>query len=161
MNQNSILYRIGDATAPEGEGAKVVAHICNDIGGWGRGFVIALSKRWPKAEASYRSWFKGGDSVPFALGQTQFVEVSDQLWVANMIAQRDTRSINGVPPIRYEALVLTLAAVAAFASERRATVHMPRIGCGLAGGSWDEVSAIIERELTSKGVQVVVYDLAP
>jgi O-acetyl-ADP-ribose deacetylase (regulator of RNase III) len=78
-----------------------------------------------------------------------------------MIAQHDTRPINGVPPIRYDALVLTLAAVAAFASERSATVHMPRIGCGLAGGSWDEVSAIIERELTSKGVQVVVYDLAP
>lgn len=40
-----ILYIKGDATAPIGSGVKVITHICNDIGGWGKGFVLALSKK--------------------------------------------------------------------------------------------------------------------
>ncbi|RYD76612.1 MAG: Appr-1-p processing protein, partial [Verrucomicrobiaceae bacterium] len=42
----AIHYVTGDATRPEGDGARVICHVCNDIGGWGRGFVTALSKRW-------------------------------------------------------------------------------------------------------------------
>jgi hypothetical protein len=41
----------------------------------------------------------------------------------------------------------------------RASVHMPRIGCGLAGGKWEEIEPIIERTLVAKGMTVVVYDL--
>ncbi|MEO1228615.1 MAG: hypothetical protein AAFZ18_06900 [Myxococcota bacterium] len=52
------LRKIG-ATAPVGEGPKVIVHICNDTGGWGRGFVVGLSKRWSAPEAVYRRWKKG------------------------------------------------------------------------------------------------------
>ena len=47
MNQG-IRYVVGDARSPDSAGNKVIVHVCNDIGGWGKGFVIALSKRWPK-----------------------------------------------------------------------------------------------------------------
>jgi hypothetical protein len=40
-------------------------------------------------------------------------------------------------------------------------VHMPRIGCGLAGGQWEEIEPIIETTLGAKGVAVTVYDLPP
>ena len=43
----NINYVIGDATQPIGDGAKIIVHVCNDIGGWGRGFVLALTKKWP------------------------------------------------------------------------------------------------------------------
>ena len=33
----SIIYTQGDATQPIGEGTKIIVHVCNDIGGWGRG----------------------------------------------------------------------------------------------------------------------------
>ena len=46
----------GDATSPPGEGVKIIAHVCNDVGGWGKGFVVAVSKRWPDPEREYRSW---------------------------------------------------------------------------------------------------------
>ena len=46
----SINYVIGDATQPVGEWPKIIVHVCNDIGGWGRGFVTAISKRWPEAD---------------------------------------------------------------------------------------------------------------
>jgi hypothetical protein len=35
----SINFIVGDATTPIGDGLKIIVHVCNDIGGWGRGFV--------------------------------------------------------------------------------------------------------------------------
>jgi O-acetyl-ADP-ribose deacetylase (regulator of RNase III) len=46
MPSSEIFYMTGDATAPVGEGQKLIVHVCNDIGAWGAGFVLALSKRW-------------------------------------------------------------------------------------------------------------------
>lgn len=155
----SIAYVVGDATAPKADGPKIIVHVCNDIGGWGRGFVIAISQRWPEPEQSYRAWHRGETLQPFALGQVQFVQVASDIWIANLIGQRDIRSHGGVPPIRYDALRQGLRCVASEAQRLAATVHMPRIGCGLAGGRWEEVGVIIEQELASYGVAVTVYDL--
>jgi hypothetical protein len=35
---------------------------------------------------------------------------------------------------------------------------MPRIGCGLAGGKWEKIEAIIDRTLLAAGIGVTVYD---
>lgn len=43
-----IEYVRGDATTPLGKGPKVIAHVRNDLGGWGKGFVLAISRRWPE-----------------------------------------------------------------------------------------------------------------
>ena len=153
-----IMYRKGDATAPVAEGDQIVCHICNDVGGWGKGFVVALSKRWPEPEAQYRAWCKAGESAGFRLGAIQLVDVEPKLSVANMVAQRGVRPSDGVPPIRYDALRECLAALAEHATSRNASVHMPRIGCGLAGGSWQEVEAIIQATLVVSAVPVHVYD---
>jgi O-acetyl-ADP-ribose deacetylase (regulator of RNase III) len=47
-------YIVGDATSPLGDGKRIVVHVCNDIGGWGAGFVLAISRRWTAPEESYR-----------------------------------------------------------------------------------------------------------
>jgi O-acetyl-ADP-ribose deacetylase (regulator of RNase III) len=156
----TITHVIGDATQPLGEGPKIIVHVCNDIGGWGRGFVLALSKRWPTPELEYRAWFRGGTSALFELGEIQMVQVEQNLWVANLIGQRDVRTVRGIPPVRYEAIRKGLKKVAQEAHRLGATVHMPRIGCGLAGGEWQIVRSIIEEELCCESIQVTVYDLA-
>jgi len=153
----AIEYVVGDATRPRGEGPKIIVHVCNDRGGWGKGFVLALSRRWREPEQRYRAWAKGGGDVPFELGQVEHVEVEAELWVANLIGQAGYRSSGGVPPVRYEAIREGLQTVARVAGELGATVHMPRIGCGLAGGSWEKMEPIIEGAL--EGVSVTVYDL--
>jgi len=65
----------------------------------------------------------------------------------------------GASPVRYEAIRRGLQRVADFALTKKATVHMPRIGCGLAGGKWEEVGQIVEQELVDRGVATTVYDL--
>src|SRR5690349_16084414 len=129
-----IRYLIGDATEPATAGNKIIAHVCNDVGGWGKGLVVALSKRWKAPEREYRRWYAERASNDFALGAAQFVSVSDDLWIANMIGQHGIRASKDGPPIRYDAVRHALERVAHFVIENAASVHMPRIGCGLAGG---------------------------
>ena len=154
-----ISYLTGDATAPAGPGPKIIAHVCNDVGAWGRGFVLALSARWPEPEADFRKWHReqGGKLV---LGSVQFVQVAPDILVANMIGQTGLSAVKGVPPVRYQAINGCLSGVAAIALEHGASVHMPRIGCGLAGGSWDRIEPLIVQQLSAEDVAVFVYDLA-
>ena len=153
----SIKYIKGDATAPKQDGNKIIVHVCNDIGGWGRGFVLALSAKWKDPETNYRDWANSKEN--FELGAIQPVKVENDLWVINMIGQRDTKlAKDGTPPIRYEAVQLGINKVARFALENNASVHMPRIGCGLAGGDWNQIEPILLDELSSKEIDVTVYD---
>ncbi len=155
-----IHYTTGDATQPHGTGPRVIVHVCNDLGAWGRGFVLALSRRWPDPERRYRAWYRGEEpGAPFALGEVQFVEVEAALWVANLVGQHGIRRAGGRPPVRYEAIRAGLQLVAEFARATGASVHMPRIGAGLAGGRWEEIEVIVRAELTAAGVEVTVYDL--
>lgn len=151
-----ITYIRGDATSPHGKGRKLVAHVCNDAGGWG--FVLAVSRRWPQPEAEYRRWHRERPANGFGLGALQVVQVERYLWVANMIGQHGIRTGSKGPPVRYEALDAALAELAAAARQLGASVHMPRIGCGLAGGTWERVEPLITTRLTTAGIPVSVYD---
>lgn len=88
----------------------------------------------------------------------QFVEVEPEFWVANLLGQSGIRRERGRAPIRYRAIREGLERVAVFAQERGASVHMPRIGCGLAGGVWEEIEPILTETFVEKGIAVTVYD---
>ncbi len=128
------------------------------MGGWGKGFVLAISKRWPGPETAYRAWHRERSSNDFALGAVQLIQVETYIWVANMVAQHGMKTGSHGPPIRYEAVRACVRTLAEAAKDRSASVHMPRIGCGLAGGRWEEIEPIVVEELTSNGVDVTVYD---
>lgn len=145
------MYVKGDATRPQGKGKKIICHVCNDVGGWGAGFVLAVSKRWKEPEQVYRAMKER------PLGTAKLVPVEEDIWVANMIGQHDVYpDKNGNPPIRYGAIRAALAAVNDIAYRTECTLHMPRIGCGLAGGEWHEIEKIIKQVVS---VPVTIYDL--
>lgn len=140
----------GDATlTPERPG--IIVHVVNDVGAWGKGFVLAVSHRWPRVRVAYRSNWRG-----MKLGDVQFVEAEPGLVVANLFGQRGICGKRSRPPIRYGAVRKGLACVAVRARADGAHVSMPRIGCGLAGGDWEVVLGIIEEEL--EGLEVTVYE---
>ncbi|MFG2593612.1 macro domain-containing protein [Streptomyces sp. NPDC048438] len=155
---SGITYVRGDATSPRGKGVKLIVHCCNDLGGWGKGFVLALSRRWPEPEAAYRRWHRERAGNDFGLGAVQFVRTGPYTWVANLVGQRGIRTGSKGVPVRYEAIDAGLDKVAAMASELGASVHMPRIGCGLAGGTWSRVEPLLADRLVSRGIEVTVYD---
>ncbi|MGM9335459.1 MULTISPECIES: macro domain-containing protein [Streptomyces] len=153
-----IAFVRGDATTPSGKGPKIIAHVCNDIGGWGKGFVLALSRRWPEPERAYRAWHRDRAHNDFGLGAVQLVQVDPRTWVANMVGQRGIRTGSKGVPVRYEAIDTALTGLAAHALDLGACVHMPRIGCGLAGGTWSRVEPLVIERLTGRGIAVTVYD---
>lgn len=118
---------------------------------------MAISNKWKEPEAEYRNWFASKDN--FELGQVQFVQVEENLWVANLIGQHKIhKGANGEPPVRYEAIQQGMTQVAKKAIELGASVHMPRIGCGLAGGKWEKIEPILLEELTAQELETTVYD---
>ncbi|WP_079177736.1 macro domain-containing protein [Streptomyces mangrovisoli] len=147
----------GDATNPQAKGPKIIAHVCNDLGGWGKGFVLAVSRHWPEPEREYRRWHRERAGNDFALGAVQMVRVRSDILVANMVAQRGTKVGSGGPPIRYDAVGHCLRTVAERALLDNASVHMPRIGCGLAGGTWQRIEPIIIKTLSARGIAVTIY----
>lgn len=154
-------YVNGDATRPAGKGKKLVVHVCNDLGLWGRGFVLAISRRWSAPEESYRRWHGSRDGS-FGLGRIQVVQVEDDLYVVNMVAQSGIAGRRGGPevgpPIQYADLKVCLTSVANLAKTLGASVHMPRIGAGLGGGDWSVVEKIITECLVNAGVSTTVYN---
>jgi hypothetical protein len=115
-----ITYINGDATSPQAKGPKIIAHCCNDIGKWGKGFVMAVSKRWPFARALYLDWYAGkpvdnqlvGKRVlttgKCKVSEVQLIEViPHDTFVANMIGQRGIATGSKGPPIPQVALFPT------------------------------------------------------
>lgn len=149
----NLKIKNGDATAPGLTVPYVICHITNDVGAWGAGFVLALSKLWEAPEKVYRaSWRQQ------SLGDVSIVPVSKGIHVANLMAQHNIWNKGTIPPIRYEALTVCLGKVYDFLAQNKIDmVVMPRIGCGLAGGKWEKIEPIIHTTLI--GVNVFVYDL--
>lgn len=168
-----LQYVKGDATQPQGPGPKIIPHCCNDVGRWGAGFVLALSRRWPQTKDLYVAWYRSDPvllanesngvvevSGRMALGESQIIRVEPDIWVVNIVGQHGTgMGSGGRPPVRYDSLKKGLQAVARWANIHKASVHAPRLGAGLAGGHWGNIEAMIKSEVVNRGVEVTVYDL--
>ena len=146
----------GDALQPRGTGEKIVAHVVNDkTPNWGAGFGRAIQERWPAAQKHFKALFE--DVRGSKLGLTALSRVSDNVCAFQMVCQHGY----GPSPttrLRYEALRNCLEQLKDAATQRGASVHMPKIGTGEAGGSWGLIFNLISEELCSKGVSVTVYE---
>jgi O-acetyl-ADP-ribose deacetylase (regulator of RNase III) len=92
------------------------------------------------------------------LGEVQFVPVGKYIYIANMLCQHGLQGRSNPVPLRYPALRECLQRVGQTAKRLQASVHMPKIGCGLAGGKWEKIEPIIIDELDGKNISVTVYD---
>lgn len=171
-----IKYVKGDATNPcIPYGVRIIAHVCNNVGKFGAGFAGCVAKRWGFVRDRYVEWSVSSKSEifkdkNFALGAIQIVPIGSGLYIANMIAQNGVRSSKNPHPINYMALGECLKKlddwVASYIKAKApmvvpnlcpdVTIHMPRIGCGLAGGSWDVIEPLIGSLIN---IDVYVYDL--
>jgi hypothetical protein len=136
----------GDATAPvQGYDRVVIMHCCNNIGLWGAGFVVPLGKRYPEAKAAFLREQKPD------LGHVIFADTGHVI-VANIIGQNGVRGPRNPIPVSYTALQRGFEAVDKVVSaletmEYKTAIQFPKLGCGLAGGDWEKVEALIESVL--------------
>jgi len=147
----------GDALLPRGDGERILAHVVNDqTPNWGAGFGRALQTKWPLAHRQFKEFFEQTRGPK--LGRTYLSRVTEDMLTFQMICQRGYGPSNR-PRLRYGALQQSLVELREAAIHHNATVHMPKIGTGEAGGSWGMVSNLIAEELCAKGVSVTVYEL--
>ncbi|MEU4464677.1 hypothetical protein AB0G20_13345 [Streptomyces sp. NPDC024017] len=69
--------------------------------------------------------------------------------------------MSGITYVRGDATVPSVKGVKVIAGWGRqlgASVHMPGIGCGLAGGKWSRVEPLGQERLARRGIRVTVYD---
>lgn len=167
MQNGNLTLVQGDATEPQTTTPHeicIIPHVCNDLGGWGAGFVVALSKKFgEKPERTYLNYLLGQKGLP-VLGKTSFAKMGDKLAVANMIAQHGYIGADNPIPLSYKALVNCMADVAEYIlyiqskTMNPVVIHCPKFGSELAGGKWDFILELIRELWLEKGICVVVYE---
>ncbi len=152
-----LTHLIGDATKPLLKPA-LICHIVNDVGAWGSGFVISLSRKNRTPEECYLNFCASQkeQSIPIPLGMVQITSFLPDIQVANMYCQHGIGHKAGNPALDYEALKICLTSIFRNAEIAGNTVHMPRIGAVRSGGSWPEIEKVITETMT---VDTYVYTL--
>ena len=144
----------GDVTEPIGSGNKIIAHCTNSIFVMGAGVALAIKRKWPKVYSEYKGW---RNQKP-QLGDVQFVKVTLDIAVANILGQEGIGFKDGVAPVRYGAMDKGFKKIAEIAKKYGASVHLPYlICCGLAGGEWAKIEEMIKKNLCEQNVAVVIY----
>jgi hypothetical protein len=154
-----INYLRGDALSRQSAGPVVVAQVVNDAtANWGgRGFASGVRGRLPQVQDDFKRWAQI-NRAQFRLGNSRLSTVDADFSVFSMICQ-EGYGLSEQPRLRYGALQRCLVELAAAARKLSASVQMPRIGAGLAGGEWEIIEELIEQEVVREGVSVTVYDL--
>lgn len=155
-----IRYVHGNALDPRGDDKRLVCQMVNDRARkWGGGIARRAAQRYPEAEQEFAQWL-ATRPVDERLGKVHYSSEMDGVAIASLIAQEGFGK-SSLPRIRYAALQDCLSTVADYAKEHGFSIHMPRIGTGAAGGTWEAVEEIIDECLVVAGLFVTVYDLPP
>jgi len=157
QHAGSLQIVTGDATKPRATGARILAHVVNDATpNWGAGFGKVVQQKWPEAQAAFReAWTR---KSRMHLGDVFFSRPENDFTIFQMVCQHGYGP-PGEVRLRYAVLKECLKALREKAIAEKASVHMPRIGAGEAGGSWPLISALIDEVLCGAGLSVTVYDL--
>jgi hypothetical protein len=182
----------GDATNPKLEEKEIaiIPHVCNHIGAWGAGFVLALSKKWDYPEKHYKQYISETDehlrmgnlgsplntyeirfkedmkSYRSFFGHSRLSQVANNVFVANMIAQKGVTSKER--RIKYNHLVKAMECVrdsiAHMENRSRSftklkfSIHCPKFGSDLAGGNFHFILELIKDIWIESGIDVTVYE---
>lgn len=160
FDKTPIRHVHGNILEPMGTGSKLVCQLVNDKATkWGGGVAKKFARKFPQAELHYTESFlslKPSDR----LGRVLFANLGEGTELASIVAQEGFGP-SLFPRLRYSALQSGLREIATKAVATGASIHMPRIGTGSAGGDWGVIEEIIEDELVRAGLSVTVYDIPP
>ena len=130
----------------------VIAHGCNCKKSMTGGIALQIARKYPKAEkadnySTMSDIKRYGDvtCAPIGMGQK----------IYNLYSQ----FLPG-KDLSYPALELSLTKLALIlkANDPNASIGLPQIGCGIAGGDWKKIRPIIKRALKGLNVTIVIYN---
>lgn len=149
-----LIYKKGDVlNAPQ----SLIVHQCNAQDTMGSGVAKAIRAKYPQAYEEYVDYFKG---IPKKdrMGMVQYTSIHStepggNKIICNLIGQYDYLP-RGIRHTNYDALEMGFLDIKL---TYPGDIAMPKIGCGLGGGDWKIVSAIIESVFDDR--DVYIYEL--
>lgn len=117
----------------------IVCQQVNCAGGYGAGLSGKISKLYPQVENAYRNFVRQTPRDEL-FGKCQPVRIDDSLTIVNIFAEWDYANAyeQNIVSTDMDKLVVALHRVCEHYEGRN--IYVPyKIGCGLAGGNWDEL----------------------
>lgn len=139
-----------------------ICHQVNCQGVMGSGIAKQIRERWPYVFRSYYNYCSRRlGKTDTMLGDIWGVRIDDSSnrWVVNMFSQ-DKYGYDGSRFTSYDAFTECLT-VMRYRLPKGSSIGFPKnIGCGLGGGNWKVISALIE-EILGEEYDVYIYEYDP
>ncbi|XP_026854693.2 chromodomain-helicase-DNA-binding protein 1-like isoform X2 [Electrophorus electricus] len=158
----AICYVLGDVTHPQADQEDaIIIHCVDDSGRWGRGGLFtALEVRTDEAKKQYEL---AGAMEDLELGNVLLFPIDDkqsrmsgQDYLALIVAQQRDKA-NNLSGIRLTSLEEGLKKVYRAAKQKKASVHLPRIGHSTKGFNWYGTERLIRKYLASQDIPTFIY----
>ena len=151
----------GDITLSDKD---IVVQQVNCRGLMGAGLAKTIMKRYGNVRQEYQKFhqkqMKTGKQEADLLGLVQYIDVYDGKIIANVFGQVGIRQGKDDQTVytQKEALLAGIGHVKEKAETLGLSVAIPTyIGCGLAGGNWQDIQAGIETIFSGSAVDVTFY----
>ncbi|XP_051987148.1 chromodomain-helicase-DNA-binding protein 1-like [Xyrauchen texanus] len=161
-DHSAISYVLGDVTHPQADREDaIIVHCVDDSGHWGRGGLFtALEIRSDEPRKQYEL---AGDMKDLELGNVLLFPIDDKQsrlsgrdYLALIVAQQRDKA-NNLSGIRLTALDEGLKKIFREAKQKKASVHLPRIGHSTKGFNWYGTERLIRKHLASRGISTSIY----
>ncbi|ROL44491.1 Chromodomain-helicase-DNA-binding protein 1-like [Anabarilius grahami] len=170
-DQTAILYVLGDVTRPQADREDaIIVHCVDDSGHWGRGGLFtALELRSDEPRKQYELAGDMNGNKPFLFAETDLElgnvllfpiddkqsRLSGRDYLALIVAQQRDKA-NKLSGIRLTALDEGLKKIYRDAKQKKASVHLPRIGHSTKGFNWYGTERLIHKHLATKGISTSI-----
>lgn len=139
-----------------------ICHQVNCQGVMGSGVAKQIKERWPEVYEQYRREYertiKYGSTPESQLGAIDAVRIrNSNQYVVNMYSQNSC-GYDGQRYTSYSAFANILENFKIYISKDKTIAFPKNIGCGLGGGNWKVISALIE-EILGEDYEVYIYEL--
>lgn len=140
----------------------IIAHQVNCMGAMNSGLAKQIRAKYPEVYTRYQEVHVNplytGAGLDQLMGWVDFVNVGNNLNIANCYGQY--RYGTNERQTHYPSLFKCVNTLCEYSKATNVSIHLPRIGCGLAGGDW----AIVEQLLkiahdTNGSPNITVWEL--
>ncbi|XP_043097824.1 chromodomain-helicase-DNA-binding protein 1-like isoform X2 [Puntigrus tetrazona] len=161
-DRTAIRYVLGDVTHPQADREDaIIVHCVDDSGRWGRGGLFnALDLRSDEPKKQYEL---AGNMEDLELGNVLLFPIDDKQsrfsgrdYLALIVAQQRDKA-NNLSGIRLTALDEGLKKIYRDAKQKKASVHLPRIGYSTKGFNWYGTERLIRKHLATKSISTFIY----
>jgi O-acetyl-ADP-ribose deacetylase (regulator of RNase III) len=142
----------------------LIAHQTNCLGVMGAGIAKAIKNKWPGVYTQYKDFCKDFNYSRVLLGLSQLCKTNDNpiKYVANLFGEYSyTKSISPYENrhtdyYALETALLTLKADCMASGIKEIGIPY-KLGCGLAGGDWDNVVYPMLKKLFEDDPEITLY----